>query len=353
MRRQTKLLLSNQIKHEQYANQQDYVILALYMSVERLVFATQGNEFSWHAEAARRAAGTSDIEIMDFEDFDDVLTASINEVPGLGVVAINTAAGVVDRPARRMVGRRAAALAPVVKRVDLEIGLSLIGSVEQSIEELNRRGVTCYLQEQAQVQIDAFKQAHLPYLHYKRRKESTHAVAEALSMNSPDHIAVGPSYSAQLVGGFVLGPPQINPEDSVTSFCIFQRDPRKNILPDDPGKTERITVLGVNYPENPGEFEKLVEAIASVDAKATRYIPYRTGYPTKHNPNIKKNGGILEVEHDIYDSKVTKLCAKINAIKGYDDVDGPFDAKKLGGYNWEPQEPLDLDALIEHQLGRS
>lgn len=317
------------------------------MSTERLVFATQGNEHSWHAEAARQAAGTNNVGIMDFDDFDDVLTASINEDPGLGVMAINTAAGVVDRPARRMVGRRAAALAPVVRRVDLEIGLSLIGSVDQSIEELNRRGVTCYLQEQAQLQIDAFKQVNLPWLHYERRKESTHAVAEALSMQSPDHIAVGPSYSAQLVGGFVLGPPQINPEGSITSFYIFQRDPRQRILPEEPEKTERVTVLGINYPDQPGEFEKLTEAVSSVGAEATRYIPYRTGYPTKHNPDIKKNGGVLEVQHDVYDSKVTKLCAKINAIKGNDDVDGPFDAKKLGGYDWYPQEIIDLQAMVE------
>lgn len=319
------------------------------MSTERLVFATQGNEHSWHAEAARQAAGTVDIGIMDFDDFDNVLAASINEDPGLGIVAINTAAGVVDRPARRMVGRRAATLAPVVKRVDLEIGLSLIGSVQQSIEELNRRGVICYLQEAAQLQVDAFKQINLPWLHYERRKESTHAVAEALSKKSPDHIAVGPSYSARQVGGFVLGPPQINPEGSITSFYIFQRDPTQKLLPEDPDKTERVTVLGINYPEQSGEFDKLVDAVSNVGVEPTRYLPYRTGYPTKHDPNIKKNGGVLEVQHDIYDSRVTKLCAKINAIKGNDSVDGPFDAKKLGCYDWFPQEVIDLQTLVEHQ----
>lgn len=319
------------------------------MSLGKLVFATQGNEFSWHAEAARQAAGTNEIDVIDCDDFTEVITASIDEYPGLGVMAINTAAGTVERSARKMVGRRAAALPQVVARIDLSIGLSLIGSEEQSLEDLNRRGVTCYLQEEAQLQIDGFKREHLPWLHYERRKESTHAVLEALGKRSPDHIAVGPSYSARLIGGFVLGPQQINPEGSITSFYVFQRDPRQDILPVDSSKTTKVSVLGINYPDEPSEFEKCLDAMEKVDVEPVRYIPYRTGHPTRHNPNIKKNGGILEVQHDIYDSKVTKLCAKMNAIKGEDGVDGPFDAKRLGGYDWFPQEVIELSDILGSQ----
>jgi prephenate dehydratase len=314
--------------------------------IEKLTFATQGNEFSWHAQAARVAAGTSDIDIIDCDDFRDVITASINEDPGLGVMAINTAFGTVERSARRMVGRRAAALAPVVARVDLEIGLSLIGSKEQTLEELNRRGVVCYLQEEAQLQIDGFKRAHLPWLSYVRRNESTHAVQEALDKKSPDHVAVGPSYSAELMGGFVLGPKQINPEGSVTSFYILQRDPSQKILPAVKPRT-KVSVIGINYPDVQGEFEKCLDAMNKVGIEPVRYIPYRTGHTTRHNPNITKNGGILEVQHPLYDSRVTKLCGKINALGGEDGVVGPFDAKKLGEYKWPKQKVLDLDELLK------
>ncbi len=317
------------------------------MSLDRLAFATQGNEFSWHAEAARQAAGTSDIDIVDLDDFSHVITAAIDRYPGLGVMAINTAAGTVEGSARRFVGRRSAALPPIVDRVDLSIGLSLIGSVEQSIEELNRPGVTCYLQEEAQLQIDGFKRDNLQQLHYERRKESTRAVHEALGKQSPNHIAVGPSYSAEMMGGFVLGPKQINPEGSVTSFYVLQRNPKENILPDHPERTAKVSVIGLNYPEAPNELEKCLDAMDKVGLRPVRFIPYRNGHPTKHNPDIKKNGGILEVQHDQYDPEVPKFCSKVNSLKGDDGVDGPFDAKRLGEYDWYPQEILDLSSFLD------
>ncbi len=320
------------------------------MNPEKIVFAAQGNRYSWHAEAARQAAGTEDIGIVDCEDFGEVITACIDYYPGLGCIAINTAAGTVEKSAKRIVGRRSAALPHVVARVDLTIGLALIGSSGQSIEDLNRRGVTCYLQPEAQLQIDDFKRHNLPLLHYEKRKESTHAVQEALEKNSPDHVAVGPSYSARMMGGFVIGPEQINPEGSVTSFYVMQRDPREQILPVDPNKSSRVTVLCINYPEKSGEIERWLDALDQVGVEPIRYIPYRTGEPTRHDPSITKNGGILEVRHDLFDPKIPKFCAKVNSIKGGDGFDGPFDAKKIGGYDWFEEEVMDLNDLLKDQM---
>lgn len=315
---------------------------------ERLTFATQGNQFSWHAEAARTVAGTPEIDILDFPDFEDVLTASLNEHPGLGVVAVNTAAGVVDRSARTLFANRTSAQAPLVKRVDLDIALSLIGSVEQSLEELRRPGVRCLLQDAARPQIDAFKRTHLPLLGYDRRQESTHAVAEMLAIGSPDVVAVGPSYSAALTGGFVLGPPTITPEGSVTSFYIFQRDPREKILPEVPTHTDVRTILGLSYPESPGEVEKCIDAAVATGLEITRYIPFRSGEETRHDPNIKKNGGFLEVRHKMYDSRVTKFCGKVNKLRGEDSVLGPFNAKRFGEILWLPEEIIDPETIALH-----
>lgn len=311
---------------------------------ERLTFATQGGEYSYHAIAARAIAG-QEVIIDEKKKFGEVIRASRSSHPGLGVIAITTVVGTVEASAKQIVRQRPSALPPVVARVDLPVELALIGSTEQSLEELNRHGVHCLGQKPAIMQCGDFLDEHLPWLRLEPRRESTRAVKEAIAKNDRDYVAIGPYSAAEPLGGVVLGPKQINPQDSVSTFYILQRDPRMQILPEDPEKTAHHTVITLAHPEGEGELDKCLYLAKEVGVEISRFIPYDIGDFTKHDKELRRGGGLFEFAHDIYDEVVTEWCARVPAIESNDGVRGPFSAKRLGGFRWYPGDVVNLSTL--------
>ena len=224
----------------------------------------------------------------------------------------------------------------------MPIELSLIGSSEQTLEQLGRRGILCLGQKPAVEQGKEFLHQHMPWVKIRYRGESTAAVKEAIDKNDPDWVAIGPRHSAEPLGGVVLGPTQINPKGSVTSFYVLQRDPRMNLLPSDPAKSSPRTIVSLAHPEGDGEFEKCIDLINTMGIKVGRFIPFNIGDFTKHNPELRRGGGIFEFQHDMYDEELTEFCARINGLVGNDGHNGPFNTRKLGRYDWFPEEPITL-----------
>lgn len=316
---------------------------------DKLTFATQGGPQSYHAEAARRLAGVATVagvNVESHDEFGEVVRAARKDYPGLGVIAYRTVAGTVEQSARSIIGRRTSALPPIVGRVDVPVKLALIGAQDQNLEALNRHGVRLLGQKPAVEQSRPWLEEHLPWIKAVYRSESTKAVEEAIARGDKNVIALGPTHAAKPMGGVVLGPEQINPKGSVTSFFALQRDPRFKLLPGNVEKTEKSTVVALLHPEGAGEMERIVDVAESLDIQGTRFTPFNPRTPTKHNPNIKRDGGILEILHGYYDEIVPEFCARVNAIKGGDGVDGPFDAKRLGEFDWYPGAAIDLRATL-------
>ena len=310
-----------------------------------LTFATQGGEFSYHAVAATKAAGGLTVAINEKEEFGDVVRASRSMFPGLGVIAISTVAGTVDASAKEIVRKRPSALPPIVGRVDVPVELALIGAQPQSIESVARRGVRCLAQKPAAQQCAPFLREQLPWIKLQYRGESTRAIKEVVQRSDPNYVAIGPSFAAEPLGGVIIGPRQINPVGSITSFYVLQRDPRQQRLPAQPDKTSKRTVISLGHPEGEGEFTKTLEIARMLGVGVARFIPFDIGDFTKHNSGLRRGGGIFELNQDLYDEQVTEWCARVNGLPANDGVEGAFTTKRLGGYDWYPEESLDLQNL--------
>lgn len=315
-------------------------------STESLTFATQGGEYSYHAQAARMLAGDLPVVIKDMRKFGPVVRASRNAEPGLGVIAIRTVAGTVQGSAAEIVRHRPSALPPIVARVNLPVELALIGSEEQTIEELAKQGKRCLAQKEAYQQCDDYLKQHTPYIKKIFRGESTEAVMEVVDKKTSRYVAIGPAFAAEALGGVIVGPSQINPIGSITSFYALQRDPRQNILPADSRKTAPRTIISIAHPEGDGEFEKCLEVADRMDVKLARFLPFAKGDFTKHNREIMRTGGLLELSNDLYDEELTEFCARVNGLEGNDGVNGPFDTVKLGCYPWFPDEPVTAESIL-------
>ncbi len=307
----------------------------------QLTFATQGGEYSYHALAARIAAGDEQVSIDPKRKFGEVVKSSRSQHPGLGVIAISTVAGTVDDSAKEIVRKRPSALPPVVGRVDVPIELALIGSEEQAIEDMNRHGVKCLAQKPAALQCTGYLSERLPWIKIRYVGESTEAIKTVVEQGDRDHVAIGPSFAASAMGGVILGPQQINPEGSTTSFYILQRDPRESILPEDPKKTEMRTVVSLCHPEGDGEMAKCMELVENVGVGIARFIPFDIGDFTKHNSGLRRGGGIFELANDMYDEELTEWCARVNGLSANDGVVGAFSTKRLGNYPWYPEPTID------------
>lgn len=309
-----------------------------------LTFATQGGEYSYHALAARTIADGLAVGIDEKRKFGEVVKASRSNFPGLGVIAISTVAGTVEDSAKEIVRKRPSALPPIVARVDVPVELALIGSHPQTIEEIGRRGVRCLVQKPAFLQCEPFLREKLPWIKIKFRGESTEAIQEVVRREDPSYVAIGPSFAAEPLGGHIIGPDQINPLGSITSFYALQRDPRQQVIPVDPDKSSVRTIISLAHPEGDGEFGKCADLADDLGVAVARFIPFDIGDYTKHNSGLRRGGGLLEVEHDLYDEEVTEFCARVNGLAANDGVEGAFTTKRLGGYSWFPEEPINLHA---------
>jgi prephenate dehydratase len=314
--------------------------------MEPLTFATQGGEHSYHAVAARAVAGDRPVVIEEHREFGKVVRASRAWDPGLGVIAISTIAGTVEKSAKEIVRKRPSALPPIVGRVDLNVELAIIGSRPQTIEEIGRQGVKCLAQKPAWMQSLGFINEHLPWIKRVYRGESTEAIQEVIDRDDPRYVAIGPSFAAELMGGHIIGPDQINPPNSVTSFYVLQRDIRQKLLPDDPEKTSQRTIIRLAYPEGENELDKCWVQAAESGITISRFIPFAIGDLTKHNPRLRRGGGLLEVVGDVFDPEITEFCAYVNGLKANDGTEGPFDTNKLGAYPWYEEPEIKPEDMI-------
>lgn len=322
--------------------------------MEILVIATQGDEFSYHAEAARRLAG-DEIEFDPKVRFGEVVRASRMTNPGLGVIAISTVAGTVDDSAREIVRKRVSALPPIVGRVDVPIKLSLIGSGPMDEEELSARGVRLLAQKPAYLQCLPVLEKIAPQIKVKFVGESIQGVREALARNlnksgnnkQHPYLAIGPAHAAEPLGGVIVGPEQVNPLGSITSFYALQRDPNLNLIPKDPEQTSVRTVVSLAHPDKAGEFEKAMRMTEEMGIIVSRFIPFNIGDFTKHDPNTRRGGGIFEIAHGRYDEQVTEWIARIIGLEANDGFRGPFDINMLGTFAWYEEESVDLRQLAE------
>jgi prephenate dehydratase len=320
----------------------------------RLTFATQGDEYSYHAEAARRLAG-DDIDIDPHRTFSPVVRASRNYEPGLGIIAICTVAGTVEDSAREIVKKRVSALPPIVARVDLPVKLALIGAYEMSQEEIAAQGVRLLAQKAAYLQCEEAVREIAPYIKLQYAGESVEAVREALrrsakkseSANKGQHpfLAIGPAHAAEPLGGVIVGPEQVNPIGSVTSFYALQRDEKEPLIPIDPEKISPRTVVSLAHPDKPGEFEKAMAMTEAMGIQVGRFIPFNIGDFTKHDPSTRRGGGILEIMHQGRDEEVSEWISRVEGIESNDGFRGPFDINRLGAFDWYVEDPIDLGAL--------
>lgn len=323
----------------------------------KLVFATQGDNLSYHAEAAKQLAG-EDIEFDPKVRFGEVVRASRMTYPGLGIIAISTVAGTVDDSAREIVKKRVAALPPIVARVDVPVQLSMIGAYEMTPQEIAARGVRLLAQKPAYLQCKPVIDKVAPEIKVKYVGESIQGIREALARSNRKsegtnwkqhpYLAIGPAHAAEPLGGVIVGPSQVNPLGSITSFYALQRKPEAGVLiPHNPAKCTKRAVVSLAHPDVPGEFSKAMQLTDEMGIQVSRFIPFNIGDFTKHNPSLKRGGGIFEIIGDTRDEQLTEWISRVAGIKGNDGAAGPFDINSLGAFDWYPEEAIDLGKLAE------
>lgn len=337
------------------------------VSGEAVTFHTQGSIHSWHAVAAREWAQESGenpkVLIEPHDKFGDVVRSCRKSYNHIGVMAMRTVVGTVDESAALIIIEGEAAMARFTGRQDTDVRLAIGGTDRHDfaeIEERRGKGVTCLAQEPAWLQSTILHE-RLPLLKPQYRSESTAAVREAVERNDPNVIAIGPSFAMKKLGAFTLGPRQVNPRGSVTSFYLMQRDPTMQVLPQDPNKTEVRTVLSLTLPSNEDdEFKRCMEIAKQYGVNITRYIPFN-GDKDKEidgevkkvpaNNKIKVPGGLLEIAHGVYDEPTTEFRARVHHMKpvitnGHGD---DFRTHILGMFPWYPEEPvkaMELDLKV-------
>ncbi|GEM_PF-2019614 len=300
----------------------------------RLSFATQGDEYSYHALAAQLAAGEP-VDVNPCDTFAQVVGESRANEPGLGVIAVNnTLSGVVENAAVQLVRCRPSELPPIVARVDLSVALSLAGSREQDPASLDREGVVCLGQRPALDQCKDFMAQFLPKVRLVESQESTRAIKDMVKADSVDVLAIGPAFAAHGLGAVILHQ-QINPAGHKTSFFVLQRDPRLQILPEVPTHHLPVTVTSVGFPEQPGEKEKVLAVASDMGLAMVRIIDFAQGDFTRDTDLRKRGGGLFDVAGDPCDAAMYEFRRRVNQIKTNDARIGPFTAKVLGSYYWE------------------
>lgn len=308
--------------------------------------AAQGSEYSYHAEAARQLFDHS-VKILDYDHFGDVVRASRSYHPGVGVIAIRTAMGTVDRSAAEIVRARPSALPTITGRVDIDVSLRLAGTAPIDLQSIDGQRIFCHAQKEAWEQCEPRVREMIPQAKFVGSSESIKAIKTVIEMDQPDHIAIGPAHAIEPLGAVEIGSTQVNPANSRTRFYALQRDPRVPYLDEDEAKTEQRTVISLAHPEEYREMDKVIDLIDMLGITASDFITFGIGDFTRHRNDQRRAGGIFEFEHDRYDAELLELCARINGLHGNDGAHGPFSAKILGGFNWFPEEPMDLDMFGE------
>ncbi len=337
------------------------------VSPEAVTFHTQGSEFSWHAYAAREFARQNSMQprprvgIAPHDEFGDVIHACRTSERDLGIMAIRTAVGTVEKAAGKIITEGEAALPPIVGRIDINVRLALVGTEDHdydAMREKRGKGIKVLSQKPAWLQCAKRARELLPLISAADnfRNESTVAIEEVLERNQPNLIGLGPAYSVHKMGGVILGPRRINERNSVTSFYIMQRDGDNLVFPQDPRerqeadtpedpkekqKTDVRTVLSLAVPDTEGDFRRCMQWAEDAGLQITRYIPFNVDKQNRRSHRIKHNGGILEVAHGFFDIPLTEFRARVQHMNSRAETKPDFVTHRLGKYWWYPEEPID------------
>lgn len=303
------------------------------MSSQENRCATNGDENSYHGDAAVAYYGPGTVP-ESYSRFSDLIKGSWQI--GRAIMAIQTVYGPVEAAASEIVRKhRPDTLPKIVGRVDRDVPLSVVCGVDVSLEDLgNGHGVTLYVQKPARDQSLDFIKQHWPQIRTVPNLESSEAMRQVIADKDPKKIAIGPSFAIDALGGHRVGPTQVNPAGSRTSFYAMQLDPTTGVPEPGDDQVEKRAVLTLARPDGQGEMEKVVNIIEEMGLRICRYIRFDIGDFTKHGPDLRRGGGILEIQASQYDGFLHEFCHAVNILKSNDNADGPFSAKILGDYSW-------------------
>lgn len=317
--------------------------------------ATQGGFYSYHAAAARLMVGEN-IQVYDCRTFGQVVRSARDENIGIGVIAISTAKGTVDRSAAELVRARPSALPTVVGKVNIKVPLVLIGSQPLAPDKFSALSkVHIYAQIEAWRQCEDNVRELFDKVKPHFVGESTQAIKNVVARGVIGQLAIGPRYAAEPLGGYILGPDQVNNPDDVTGFYLLKRNPNLDHLHQDQLPTQlKRCVMTLAHPEGDYEMHKVVELIQNMGIGVDKFITFAAGDFTKHRKDQKRAGGIFELFGGRHDTVILDCCSRINGLVGADGAPGPFSAKLLGAFerhdeNWSP---MDTDAFLDSYDGR-
>jgi prephenate dehydratase len=316
-----------------------------------LTFAVNGGEQSYHRKAADDFVGRFQrVHSAGFREFKGIVKASRGSDHDLGVIAVATAAGTVDESAAEIVRESPDALPTIIGRVDVLVQLAMIAAMELDLDQLRGYNKTLFFHgqkpawEQCEPAVRSMFKRPKPPVNFA---ESTQAIKDVIELGKSDHLAIGPRHAAEPLGGHVIGPDQINPSGSITSFYVLARDPTKRLVKPKRGQTSPRTVITLAHPEGDGEMDKVVDLFERTEISVGRFINFAVGDFTKHRTGLKRAGGIFELQCGQYDDARYELFARIAKLTANDGAVGPFSAKVLGEFPWYEEAPINLGGLLD------
>ena len=314
------------------------------MSETPKIVATQGDEGSYSVEAARALFGAS-VPIHDCGSFGKVIRETRQDGPkGMGVIAVKTAKGAVERSMAELINVVPDALPDVTGRVDLDVSLVLVSAQDQALEDVTRpewtRRVYVHAHREAWRQSEAGVRDLLDRPNHRGSKDNIQAVKTIQEIDRRDNLAIGPAHAVEPFGVYQIGEEQVNPPNSVTRFYGLQLDPRIQLIFPDEEKTAKRAVVSITHPTEPGAIHEVLELFESQELRPMDFI----GFPTNGDPS---NGGIFEISGDLYMPKLREFCARVSRIRDVEGERGRFMTRILGGFHWYPVDPMDMDIFAD------
>ncbi|HVX48079.1 MAG TPA: prephenate dehydratase domain-containing protein [Candidatus Saccharimonadales bacterium] len=312
------------------------------MSETPKIVATQGDEGSYSVEAARALFGAS-VPIHDCGSFGKVIRETRQEGPkGMGVIPVKTAKGAVERSMAELVKVVPDALPDITGRVDLDVSLVLVSAQDQGLADVTRpewmKRVYVHAHREAWRQSEAGVRALLDRPNYRGSTDNIQAVKTIKEIDRRDTLAIGPAHAVEPFGVYQIGEGQVNPPNSVTRFYGLQLDPRIQLIFPDEEKTARRSVLSITHPQGAAAMQEVLELFESQELRPMDFI----SFPTNGDP---RHGGIFEIAGDLYAPRLREFCARVSRIRDSDGERGSFMTRILGGFDWYPEYPMDLDTF--------
>ena len=126
----------------------------------------------------------------------------------------------------------------------------------------------------------------------------------------------------------------------------MQQETERHVLPEHPDRTEPRAVVSLAHPQGKGEFAKCMQLATSLGIKISRFIPFNIGDFTKHDKDVRRGGGILELAHTRNSGIVAEFSARVAGLHDNSGFGGPFNIRNLGGFKWYPEPGVDPMSLV-------